>query len=114
MLVIGSSILIESLVQGKPVLYLKYLHENITQYEELGACWKINDENELLAALGSLRKNNLKVPYSKESVDKFLSEIIYGGKTEKDVLGDYEDFIASMVSKRPFVPLNSNCFDYAE
>jgi hypothetical protein len=31
MLVIGFSILIESLIQRKPILYLKYLHENITQ-----------------------------------------------------------------------------------
>jgi hypothetical protein len=34
MLVIDSSILIETLVRRKPVLYLKYMHENITEYEE--------------------------------------------------------------------------------
>ena len=44
MLVIGSSILIEALVQHNPVLYLKYLHENTTQYEEIGTCWTIHDE----------------------------------------------------------------------
>lgn len=94
-LVIGSSILIEPLKQGKPVLYLKYLHENTTQYEEFGACWKIHDETELKAALMSLRENKTKVPYTNQNIDRFLSEIINGGKDERDVLGDYESFIVN-------------------
>ncbi len=92
-MVIGSSILIEPLKQGKPVLYLKYLHENTTQYEDLGACWIIHDENELKDALMSLRNDKIKVPYSEENVSRFLNEIIYGGQRKRDVLGDYEDFI---------------------
>jgi len=97
-LAIGSSIIIEPLKQGKPVLYLKYLHENTTQYEELGACWTIHDEAELKDALLSLRDNKKKVPYPKENVDRFLSEIIYGGANERDVLGDYEDFIVNQAA----------------
>jgi hypothetical protein len=93
MLVIGSSILIETLVQRKPVLYLKYLHENTTEYEELGACWTIHDEAELKDALLSLQVNKAKVPYTEENINRFLSEIIYGGRGERDVLQDYEDFI---------------------
>lgn len=95
MLVIGSSILIESLVQRKPVLYLKYLHENITQYEEFGACWIIHDETELKKAMLSLQENKTKVPYTEENIDRFLSEIIYGGQSKRDVLGDYESFIVN-------------------
>ena len=95
MLVIGSSILIESLTLGKPVLYLKYLHENTTQYEELGACWIINDESELKAALLSLQQRKDRVPYTRQDVDKFLTEIIYGGRMKRDVLGDYEQFIVN-------------------
>ena len=95
MLVIGSSILIETLVQRKPVLYLKYLHENTTEYEELGACWTIHDEAELKDALLSLQVNKTKVPYTEENINRFLSEIIYGGRSERDVLGDYEDFIVN-------------------
>jgi len=94
-LAIGSSIIIEPLKQGKPVLYLKYLHENTTQYEELGACWTIYDEAELKDALLSLVDNKKKVAYSKENVNRFLSEIIYGGHSERDVLGDYGDFIVN-------------------
>jgi hypothetical protein len=99
-LAIGSSIIIEPLKQGKPVLYLKYLHENTTQYEELGACWTIHDEDELKDALRSLQDNKTKVPYADENIDRFLSEIIYGGPDERDVLGDYESFIVNSVVKR--------------
>ena len=99
-LAIGSSIIIEPLKQGKPVLYLKYLHENTTQYEELGACWTIHDESELKQALLSLQDNRMKVPYTDENVKKFLSEIIYGGRSERDVLGDYESFIVNSAMNR--------------
>ncbi len=100
MLVIGSSILIETLVQGKPVLYLKYLHENTTEYEELGACWTIHDETELEDSLLSLQSNEADVPYTEENCNRFLSEIIYGGRGERDVLGDYENFIVSHAANK--------------
>jgi len=93
MLVIGSSIIIEALKRGKPALYLKYLHENTTDYEALGACWIINDETELQNALLALQKSKKDVPYTDENVNRYLAGIIYGGKNERDVLQDYEDFI---------------------
>jgi hypothetical protein len=99
MLVIGSSILIEALVQHKPVLYLKYLHENITLYEQLEACWAIHSDAEIKRALLSLHGNKKGVPYSDKGIDKFLSEIIYGGRNERDVLGDYEQFIVNCTDK---------------
>ena len=92
-LVIASSIIIESLTQGKPALYLKYLHENITEYEEFGACWTIHDENELQDALMLLRDGKRDLPYTDQNVKRRLREIIYGGRSERDVLKDYEDFI---------------------
>jgi UDP-N-acetylglucosamine:LPS N-acetylglucosamine transferase len=94
-IVIASSIIIEALTQNKPALYLKYLHENATEYEELGACWVINDDNELRDALLSLQNNKKKVPYNGKDVDRFLSSIVYGGQNGRDVLKDYEDFIVN-------------------
>jgi hypothetical protein len=99
-LVIGSSILIEPLKRGKPVLYLKYLHENTTQYEEFGACWTIHNEADLKAALLSLQENKIKVPYTDESVARFCAEIIYGGQDVRDVLGDYVSFIVRSAVNR--------------
>jgi UDP-N-acetylglucosamine:LPS N-acetylglucosamine transferase len=72
MLVVGSSIIIEALTRNKPALYLKYLHENTTEYEEFGACWIINDEDELRDALLSLRDKKGHVPYTDENVDRWL------------------------------------------
>ncbi len=94
-LVIGSSILIEPLKMNKPVLYLKYLHENTTQYEEMGACWTISDEEALMDAIRSLADKSGDVPYKRDHVDAFLSEIVFGGGRKKNVLDVYEQFIVS-------------------
>jgi len=92
-MVIGSSIILEPLIQGKPVLYLKYLHENTTLYEEFGACWTIQNEEELKKALSLLQADKKTVPYSDEDVKRFISDIVNGGPQKRDVLKDYEQFI---------------------
>jgi CDP-glycerol glycerophosphotransferase (TagB/SpsB family) len=98
MLVVGSSIIIEALTRHKPALYLKYLHENTTEYEEFGACWIIRDEDELRDALLSLRDKQGHVPYTDENVNRWLAEVIYGGQNKRDVLRDYEEFIVNWVA----------------
>jgi len=95
MLVVGSSIIIEALTRHKPALYLKYLHENITEYEEFEACWIIRDENELREALIFLRDKRGPMPYTDENVNRWLAEVICGGQDERDVLLDYEEFIVN-------------------
>ena len=92
-LVVGSSVITEALMRKKPALYLKYLHANTTLFEELGACWTIRDENELKNALMSLQKNKTGVPYQESAVLNYVTEVVYGGRPEKDVLGNYENFI---------------------
>jgi len=94
-LIIGSSVITEALMQGKPVLYLKYLHANTMLFEECGACWTIHNEAELEQALQSLRKKSMDVPYGDENVNKFLSEVVYGGQNDRDVLKDYVKFITN-------------------
>jgi len=95
MLVIGSSIIIEALKLGKPALYLKHLHENTMEYEVFKACWIINNDDELKNALLSLRDENYTVPYTDKDVNRWLAEIIYGGRNKRDVLNDYTQFIVS-------------------
>jgi hypothetical protein len=93
LMVIGSSIIIEALTREKPALYLKYLHENITEYEELNACWIIHNEEALMQALDTLKSQKTYKPYTDEDVDRFLTEIICGGKKNRDVLTAYEQLI---------------------
>jgi hypothetical protein len=94
-LVIGSSIIIEPLLQGKPCLYLKYLHGNTTLYEDFGAAWIITDEQQLQEALLRLVTDKKEVPYHQADVNRFLNDIIYGGQVKRDVLLDYERFIVN-------------------
>jgi hypothetical protein len=82
-------------MQEKPVLYLKYLHANTMLFEECGACWTIQTEAELEQALQSLQKKSMDLPYGDENVNRFLSEVVYGGRNKRDVLGDYVQFITS-------------------
>jgi len=97
---VGSSVITEALMRGKPALYLKYLHKNTTLFEELGSCWTINTENELKEAILSLKADKHKVPYSNATIASFLSEVVYGGNDNRDVLGTYERFIVDCASKR--------------
>jgi hypothetical protein len=94
-LIIGSSVITEALMQGKPVLYLKYLHANTMLFEECGACWTIHNEAELEQALQSLRKKRTDLPYGDENVNRYLSEVVYGGQNNRDVLKDYVKFITN-------------------
>jgi len=98
MLVVGSSVIAEALMRGKPALYLKYLHANTTLSEEMGACWIIHNEPELKDALLSLHTDKTQVPYKAQNVAKFISEIVHGGTANSDVLGDYEKFIVGCAS----------------
>jgi hypothetical protein len=82
-------------MQNKPVLYLKYLHANTMFFEECGACWTIHNESELEQALQSLQGKKMEVPYSVENVNRYLSEVVYGGENTRDVLRDYVQFIAN-------------------
>ena len=94
-LVIGSSVITEALMQEKPVLYLKYLHANTMLFEEFGACWTIRNETELEDALQSLQLNRADLPYRDQDVEKFLSAVVYGGRNKRDVLADYAQFITN-------------------
>jgi hypothetical protein len=98
LLVVGSSVVTEGLMQGKAALYLKYLHGNTTLFEELGACWIIHDETELKNALLKLQADRDGLPYQQESVDEFLSDVVYGGDPPKDVLDEYKRFIVGCAS----------------
>lgn len=98
LLVVGSSVITEALMKEKPALYLKYLHQNTTLFEDLGACWVISDEPQLKSALSALQKNRRDIPYHKENVAEYLTNVVYGGDSNRDVLGAYQQFIVDCSS----------------
>jgi hypothetical protein len=85
-------------MKGKAALYLKYLHQNTTLFEDLGACWVISDEPELKRALHALKKDRQGIPYDKKNVAEYLSNVVYGGDSNRDVLGAYQQFIVDCAS----------------
>jgi hypothetical protein len=97
-LVIASSIMLEALIQGKPVLYLKYLHANTTIYEDRGACWPIHSDDELMAALSAIRDGRATLPYSTASAQEFIDDVVYRGESGSDILQLYVDFITRAAS----------------
>jgi UDP-N-acetylglucosamine:LPS N-acetylglucosamine transferase len=100
LLVVGSSVITEALMQRKPALYLKYLHKNTTLFEDLGACWVISDEQALKKALSILQKNRKDIPYDEKDVSEYLTEVVGGGDSSRDVLNEYKRFIVNCASDK--------------
>ncbi len=94
-LVVGSSVITEALMRKKTVLYLKYLHNNTTLFEEMGACRTVHDENELRHVLASLRTNDNRHLYRESAVTQYVSAVVHGGSVSNDVLGRYEAFLTA-------------------
>jgi hypothetical protein len=94
-IVVGSSVITEALMRKKTVLYLKYLHNNTTLFEELGACRTMHDEEELRDVLTSLQVNGNRPLYSESAVTRYISEVVHGGMASDDVLGSYEAFLTA-------------------
>ena len=68
-------------------------------FEEAGACWTIHSEADLKAALRAFQLRKMDIPYSDENVNRFLSEVVYGGRNDRDVLKDYVEFIVGCTAK---------------
>ncbi len=91
-IVVGSSIALEALLQGKPHLDPEYLHDNSTVFEEAGAEWTVHSDQELVDALKRL-SGGQKAPYDEEQVSKVIAQLVLDGSGERDVLERYVTFI---------------------
>lgn len=89
-----SSIALEVLWQGKPIIYLKYLApRDICVFEQYQACWVVNSQSELTDALRQIHLNSAYRPYHQENVDRLLEDAVYAGNKSRDILGDYAELI---------------------
>jgi hypothetical protein len=91
----SSSIILGVLMQKKTYISPTFFREIKMVHEEYGASWMVKDHNELIKALNTIYKNPNYEACSKESIDKFLTEIVYAGKKDHDVLGHYKDLLCS-------------------
>ena len=90
---VHSSILLEVLVQKKILVYPKFFSDNVTFFEDYGACWSVNDPEETIDAVRRLRDEPGFHPYPAENAERLLIDVVYGGIRDRDVLGDYRDFL---------------------
>ena len=92
----SSSIILGVLMQNKVYISPTYFRQIEMVYEEHGACWMVDSIDELGKALITLKEDPTFKPYSQKSIDNFLTEIVYTGEKDKDVLGSYKDLILSL------------------
>lgn len=95
----SSSILLEAYRLNKVLLYPKFFHENTMLFEQYGACWQVNTQEELEAAIRQLMQNPSYRPYSDQQVEDLLTEVVCGGVEQRDVLGDYSKFILDVAHR---------------
>jgi len=91
-----SSIMIEALIQDKVYISPIYFRQHEMIYEKYGACWIVRSYEELNNALTKLNDNPKYRPYSEESTHNFLTDVVYAGENEKDVLGAYCELILNI------------------
>ncbi len=92
-----SSIMIEVLIQGKVYISPTYFRSRKLIFEEYGACCSVDSIDELKSALLKLDKDATHTFYPKESVERFLRDVVYNGTKDGDVLGDYKNYILKMI-----------------
>ena len=88
-----TSVLFEAVLKGKHLIIPKYFHDNSTIYEKYDVCWLASNDHELIDIIKSIYKRPNYYPYGDKERENFMTDIIYGGKKERDVLGEYKDFI---------------------
>jgi hypothetical protein len=96
----SSSIILGVLMQNKVYISPTYFRKVEMIYEEHGACWAVDSPEELKKALVSLKEKPSFKPYSQENINNFLTEIIYAGEKDKDVLESYKKVIFSLLDKK--------------
>ena len=89
----SSSIMVEAYIQNKIFLYPKYLHKNTMLFEKYNACWETNSIKETKHAIEKIVSDKTVNVYTKENVEEFLTDAIYGGVSGRDVLEEYKEFI---------------------
>ncbi|MGD9079386.1 MAG: hypothetical protein PVG96_08600 [Desulfobacterales bacterium] len=97
-----SSIALEVLWQGKPLIYLKYLSpHDLCVFEQYQACWIVNSQRELTDALKKIHLNSAYRPYRQENVNRLLEDAVYAGDKTRDILSDYAELIINFKKSKP-------------
>ena len=92
-----SSIALEVLWQKKILIYMKYLApDDVCVFDQYGACWTVNSQDELINALKTIHENPSYEPYGQKNIEDLFRDVVYAGDRSRDILKDYSDFILSL------------------
>lgn len=95
-LVWGSSVAIDAFQKKKIVLYLRYLHANLSMFELFNAGWQIRCRDELKYAAEALIADPQRMPYRQDFVQRLLYKIVQADRDDPvpdrylDLLSRYE------------------------
>jgi hypothetical protein len=92
----ASSIVIDAILLDKVFVYPKYFHDNEMVFEKHQFCRTALDDDQLAKMLEDIWETDIekRVPPShKESIKEFMTEVVYGGKLDRDVLTNYVECI---------------------
>ena len=92
-IVFGSSIGLEVVLQNKFLINPTFFHSNTTLYEYFGASHDVRTIGELNEVLQSIRNGSTK--NDRNAIDALLSEIVYAGGRKYDVPQYYYEKISA-------------------
>ena len=96
----GSSIGLQVLGDGKPLIYPQHAHEPETIYGKYLPDCQVNSVEELVAALDRMEKDR-RPCYTREQVDALFRDVVYAGRPEHSVAERYATFLEDAVRARP-------------
>lgn len=91
----ASSIGLEGLGQGKPVINPAYLNGNQTIFDESGAVIDVLSETQVIQTVQELQNKNIGQLPSPDTIDRFLHDHVNAGRPADSVLQGYVDLITT-------------------
>lgn len=92
---VGSSIIFDALIDGKPFIYPKYLHSNHLIFEDLEGAIVCKDAAQVVSAINSILAAPIQKRFKIQS-SELVREMIYAGKYPYDVLDFYYNKIRDL------------------
>ena len=91
----ASSIGLEGLGQGKPVINPTYLNGNQTIFDESGAVIDASSETEVIQSVQQLQNKSIDQLPSPDTIDRFLHAHVNAERPADSVLQGYVDLITA-------------------
>lgn len=103
---VSSSVMLEALVQGKHLIWSKYLDPNQLAFEDMKACWIGQDEEHIVGLLQRINDDRALPP---PSPAEFMRTIIHGGRSADCVAKQYVEFLCALSGGYSSSQVSSNC-----